>query len=107
MSEKDKGFSFRRLFIRDAGSGTQENQIQKAEPSGIKTREDYISNSIPNKSTGAQDQTLVEDFVQRLQNLINQNNQTGFDFLEFTESLLKKNKIQLRSIKQFQDRQNR
>jgi len=29
----------------------------------------------------------VEDFVQRLQNLINQNNQAGFDFLEFTESL--------------------
>ena len=37
--------------------------------------------------SGAQDQSLVEDFVQRLQNLINQNNQTGFDFLEFTESL--------------------
>jgi septal ring factor EnvC (AmiA/AmiB activator) len=29
----------------------------------------------------------VEDFVQRLQNLINNNNQPGFDFLEFTESL--------------------
>ena len=40
-----------------------------------------------NASAGVQDQSLVEDFVQRLQNLINQNNQTGFDFLEFTESL--------------------
>ena len=33
------------------------------------------------------DQPLVDDFVKRLQNLINQNNQPGFDFLEFTESL--------------------
>ena len=29
MSEKDKGFSFRRLFFRDAETGTQEKQIQK------------------------------------------------------------------------------
>jgi predicted nucleic acid-binding Zn-ribbon protein len=36
---------------------------------------------------GVSEQSLVEDFVQRLQNLINQNNQPGFDFLEFTESL--------------------
>jgi hypothetical protein len=87
MSEKDKGFSFRRLFIRDAGSGTQENQMQKGEPTGIKTQEDYSSNTLPNKPITTQDQPLVEDFVQRLQNLINQNNQSGFDFLEFTESL--------------------
>jgi len=36
---------------------------------------------------GIPEQSLVEGFVQRLQNLINQNNQPGFDFLEFTESL--------------------
>ena len=87
MSEKDKGFSFRRLFFRDAETGAPEKQIQKEEPASYKTQEDYISNTIPNASAGVQDQSLVEDFVQRLQNLINQNNQPGFDFLEFTESL--------------------
>ena len=78
MSEKDKGFKFRRLFFRDAGPGTQEKQIQSTEP---------VSNKIPQTYVGVQDQSLVEDFVQRLQNLINKNNQPGFDFLEFTESL--------------------
>jgi chromosome segregation ATPase len=78
MSEKDKGFKFRRLFFRDAGTGIQEKQIQKAE---------QAINKIPQAPVVAQDQSLVEDFVQRLQNLINNNNQPGFDFLEFTESL--------------------
>jgi chromosome segregation ATPase len=87
MSEKDKGFSFKRLFLRDAGTGAPVKQVQKAEPAGNNTPDDYISNTFPNTPVGAQDQPLVEDFVQRLQNLINQNNQTGFDFLEFTESL--------------------
>ena len=50
-------------------------------------QDDFISDKIPQASAGAQDQSLVDDFVQRLQNLINQNNQPGFDFLEFTESL--------------------
>ena len=87
MSEKDKGFSFRQLFFRDAAKGTLEKQIQKDGPAGKKIQDDYITDSIPNTPAGVQDQSLVEDFVQRLQNLINQNNQTGFDFLEFTESL--------------------
>ena len=78
MAEKDKGFKFRRLFFRDAGTGTQVKQIQKEEP---------VSPSIPQASAGIPDQSLVEDFVQRLQTLINNNNQPGFDFLEFTESL--------------------
>jgi len=78
MAEKDKGFKFRRLFFRDAGTGTQVKQIQKEEP---------VSPSIQQASAGITDQSLVEDFVQRLQNLINNNNQPGFDFLEFTESL--------------------
>jgi chromosome segregation ATPase len=78
MSEKDKGFKFRRLFFRDAGTSIQEKQTKKAEP---------VINKIPPASVVAQDQSLVEDFVQRLQNLINNNNQPGFDFLEFTESL--------------------
>jgi predicted nucleic acid-binding Zn-ribbon protein len=79
MSEKDKGFSFKRLFIRDAEAGASEKPVQPGEPAISKNQEDYIVNT--------KDQPLVEDFVQRLQNLINQNNQAGFDFLEFTESL--------------------
>jgi uncharacterized protein YaaR (DUF327 family) len=78
MPEKDKGFKFRKLFFRDAEADTQEKQVQKAEP---------VSNIITQAPIGVQDQSLVEDFVQRLQNLINKNNQPGFDFLEFTESL--------------------
>jgi hypothetical protein len=87
MSEKDKGFSFRQLFFRDTESGTQETQVQKEEPVSYKTQDDYITNRIPQTPVGDQGQSLVDDFVKRLQNLINQNNQPGFDFLEFTESL--------------------
>jgi hypothetical protein len=87
MSGKDKGFRIRQLFFRDSEAGTQDKQIQKAEPPAIKTQDDYFTNKPPQSPVGVQDQSLVEDFVQRLQNLINQNNQPGFDFLEFTESL--------------------
>jgi hypothetical protein len=87
MAEKDKGFSFRQLFFRDTESGTQETQVQKEEPVSYKTQDDYITNRIPQTPVGDQGQSLVDDFVKRLQNLINQNNQPGFDFLEFTESL--------------------
>jgi chromosome segregation ATPase len=83
MSEKDKGFSFRRLFIRDTETRVPEKPAQPGEPANSRIQEDYIANS----PSGTQDHPLVEDFVQRLQNLINQNNQAGFDFLEFTESL--------------------
>jgi hypothetical protein len=87
MSEKDRGFSFRKLFFRDVETSTHEKQIQKMEPTDNKIQDDYITDPIPNEPVAVQDQPLVEDFVQRLQNLINQNNQSGFDFLEFTESL--------------------
>ena len=87
MSDKEKGFSFRQLFFRDSATGTPEKQTQQSEPVINTNTDDFISNKIPQISAGAQDQSLVEDFVQRLQNLINQNNQAGFDFLEFTESL--------------------
>ncbi len=87
MAENDKGFSFKRLFFRDAETEVQQNQTQASETE-IKTKQDnYVSNSIPLLPVGSQEQPLLEDFVQRLQNLINQNNQPGFDFLDFTESL--------------------
>jgi hypothetical protein len=87
MSEKDKGFSFRQLFFRDTEAGTPEKPVQKAEPPVNNTQDDYFTGKAPQTPVGAPDQSLVDDFVQRLQNLINQNNQPGFDFLEFTESL--------------------
>ena len=87
MSEKDKGFRIRQLFFKDAETGTQEKQVKKTEPVINKTQDDYFTNTIPQTPVRVPDQSLVEDFVQRLQNLINQNNQPGFDFLEFTESL--------------------
>lgn len=46
--------------------------------------------TIPNFSQTTQSidtDKLIETFVGKLQELINQNNQTGFDFLEFTETL--------------------
>jgi hypothetical protein len=87
MAEKDKGFSFRSLFIREAPSPTaattpQETPIYNPPPQGT-----FMPPSAAGPMAGVSEQSLVEDFVQRLQNLINQNNQPGFDFLEFTESL--------------------
>lgn len=87
MSEKDNGFKFRKLFIREEEPGTQAKQTPTAEQPVGTRQVDYMLNTTSGMSAGAQDQSLVEDFVQRLQNLINQNNQPGFDFLEFTESL--------------------
>jgi uncharacterized protein YaaR (DUF327 family) len=84
MSEKDKGFSFKKLFIRDIATTLEETQTPK--PSN-ESQTDFIPNRNPQTVIDAQGQSLVADFVQRLQNLINQNNQAGFDFLEFTESL--------------------
>ena len=87
MSEKEKGFSFRQLFFRDSATGIPGKQSQQPEAVSTKVQDDFISDKIQLASAGAQDQSLIDDFVQRLQNLINQNNQAGFDFLEFTESL--------------------
>jgi uncharacterized protein YaaR (DUF327 family) len=81
MAEKDKGFRFKSLFIRDTETGDPKKPLQTREPAVKNDQEDYIA------PVNAQDMPLVDDFVQRLQNLINQNNQAGFDFLEFTESL--------------------
>jgi hypothetical protein len=77
MSDKNKGFSIKQLFIRDVETDNQKPKAQN----------DNSTSKTPQSSVGTQDQSLVDDFVQRLQNLINQNNQPGFDFLEFTESL--------------------
>jgi hypothetical protein len=87
MAEKDRGFSFKQLFIRDTGTAPQERPIQKSSPSNINSQDDFIVSKAPQSGGAGEDQSLIEEFVKRLQNLINQNNQPGFDFLEFTESL--------------------
>jgi hypothetical protein len=85
MAEKDKGFKFKNLFFRDVETGTPEKQSQPTDKK--QGQDDFITFKSPPSPAGIQDQGLIDDFVQRMQNLINQNNQTGFDFLEFTESL--------------------
>jgi hypothetical protein len=87
MAEKDRGFSFKQLFIRDTGPAPQEKPVQKSSPANISTQDDYIGSNLSQQRGQGEDQSLVEEFVKRLQSLINQNNQPGFDFLEFTESL--------------------
>ena len=87
MAENDKGFSFKRLFFRDSEAEIQQIQPQAPMPEGKINKTDYVANPVTYSAVGSQEQPLLEDFVQRLQNLINQNNQPGFDFLDFTESL--------------------
>jgi hypothetical protein len=87
MAAKDKGFSFKQLFIRDTGTSAQGQPVQNATPTNISSQDDFILSKTSQMGGAAEDQSIVDDFVKRLQNLINQNNQPGFDFLEFTESL--------------------
>lgn len=87
MAENDKGFSFKRLFFRDTEADSEQSQPQVPQPETSRNQENYVSNTVTLSGAGGKEQPLLEDFVQRLQNLINQNNQPGFDFLDFTESL--------------------
>jgi hypothetical protein len=87
MAENDKGFSFKRLFFRDTEADSEQSQPQVPQPETSRNQENYVSNTVALSGAGGKEQPLLEDFVQRLQNLINQNNQPGFDFLDFTESL--------------------
>jgi hypothetical protein len=87
MADSDKGFSFRSLFFRDAQPASEEKQVQETPTYTNTNQGSFITNTITSSPAGIPEKSLVEDFVQRLQNLINQNNQPGFDFLEFTESL--------------------
>ena len=87
MAEKNKGFSFKSLFFRDAQTAPDEKQTMETPVYNPPSQGSFMTTPTPVTSAGIPEQSLVEDFVQRLQNLINQNNQPGFDFLEFTESL--------------------
>jgi hypothetical protein len=87
MSAKDKGFTFKQLFFRNAAGSQETEPSPQPEADVYKSQGNYVSGTADNYQAGSTDQSLVDDFVNRLQNLINQNNQPGFDFLEFTESL--------------------
>lgn len=91
MAENDKGFSFKKLFFRDAEITSTGSSQPVTPPPAVKQPENYIPYTAPVAPGLKGEQPLVEDFVQRLQNLINQNNQPGFDFIEFTESLFEEN----------------
>jgi len=61
MAEKDKGFSFRSLFFRDAETDPQERQITEQEPVTNKPQADYYTNAVIHAPVGIQEQPLVED----------------------------------------------
>jgi hypothetical protein len=95
MSEQ-KGSNFRNLFFKDKSEAQQEQfQPQKQSITAKKSNNNISggglltpikSYSVPEPIIVA-DNNLIESFVQKLQDLINQSNQNGFDFLEFTETL--------------------
>ena len=87
MADNDKGFSFKRLFFRDVEDNVPQNQTVGSEHKDEENKNNYVPDPAMLSTSGGTGQPLLEDFVQRLQNLINQNNQPGFDFLDFTESL--------------------
>lgn len=84
---KDRGISFRRLFFRDSEPSTPENNENSVPEAGAVTGTGFISPGGRTLQPVETNKSLVDDFVSRLHNLLNQNNQSGFDFLEFTETL--------------------
>lgn len=88
-----KGSSFKSLFFKEDpepqttntqtnfnSSPTRANNVNGG--GGLLTPVKSVSNPVVTV-----DNTIIETFVNKLQELINQNNQAGFDFLEFTETL--------------------
>ena len=84
--KKDKGNSFKRLFFRETEPATS-NTAQSDTRISSGSRDNPVFTSDFPVSGNVQNKTLVEEFVQRLRNHINQSNQPGFDFIEFTETL--------------------
>jgi hypothetical protein len=95
MGENGKKGGLRSLLFRDDTSSTPQSQPQSNSVIGKKkttvtpTPTGMFTSpaSVPSYNPIITDSNLVETFVEKLQELINQNNQTGFDFLEFTETL--------------------
>lgn len=96
MSENvKKGNSFKSLFFKEEESEQQTTNTQSSFNSstkqnnggGLLTPVKSVSNPVV-----VVDNNTIETFVNKLQELINQNNQPGFDFLEFTETLFEESK---------------
>ena len=105
MSEKKKSgvLDFLNPFRGDEEPVTSQPQQAYTQaynnPIGVKANTGF-SNPAPSYSPPAPsyntnviaDKNLVDTFVQKLQDLIDQNNQPGFDFLEFTQTLFEESK---------------
>ena len=101
--KKSGVLDFLNPFRGDEEPATSQSQPQQVytqayNPIGAKTNAGF-SNPTPSYSPPAQvyntvlaDKSLVDTFVQKLQDLIDQNNQPGFDFLEFTQTLFEESK---------------
>ena len=97
MSENEKkGGKFKSLFFRDVETPQATNPIQNSSSPLGKKRVNVPTgggglgstvSAVYNPVVIKPDNNLVDTFVQKLQDLINQSNQPGFDFLEFTETL--------------------
>jgi hypothetical protein len=95
MSEQ-KGNGFKRLFFKENKQEAQEAQTQETQkqPSKAFGKKPNTGGglltpikTIPTPVMVNSDNNLISDFVEKMQELMNQNNQSGFDFLEFTETL--------------------
>ena len=81
---------FKKLIYREDGPSSNQQDTKTNVPvaPGVGGNQPIIPvYSTPKPGTSA----LVDDFVDRLQKLIEANNQQGFDFLEFLESLFESN----------------
>ena len=82
-----KGNSFRSMFFRDT-EDTKQEQEQEQEQAHTTFGSKKSNNgglltpikSIPTPVMVNSDSNLIGDFVEKMQELINQNNQSGFDF---------------------------
>lgn len=94
MSENvKKGSSFKSLFFREESKPEATETQPKSNFSSSKSNSSNggggLLSSVKSVSNPVVvvDNSTIETFVSKLQELINQNNQPGFDFLEFTETL--------------------
>lgn len=97
MSENvKKGNSFKSLFFKEEESEQQTTNTQSSFNSSSTKQNNGGGLLTPVKSVSnpvvVVDNNTIETFVNKLQELINQNNQPGFDFLEFTETLFEESK---------------
>lgn len=76
--------NWKSLLFRDESQAVQKKEegVAQTSPSSPSPQVQPISQ--PSTSASS---VLIEDFVNRLQELIDKNNQPGFDFLEYLESL--------------------